>query len=107
MNPTQSKRRAMKKKRFSDEKIIGEWREPEAGAKVADLVCKRGILEVTLFSYKAKYGGMDVSYARRLSRCRPMLTGSSRPRFRVKKDAKHFYATSAVLLIAEMHLQFN
>jgi putative transposase len=56
----------MKRKRFSEEQIIGILREQEAGAKTADLARKHGVSEATLYNWKAKFGGMDVSEARRL-----------------------------------------
>ncbi len=56
----------MKRKRFSEEQIIGVLREQEAGAKVADLCRKHGVSEATFYNWKAKYGGMDLSDARRL-----------------------------------------
>ncbi len=56
----------MKRKRFSDEQIIAVLREQESGAKVADLCRKHGISDATFYNWKAKYGGMDVSDARRL-----------------------------------------
>jgi putative transposase len=56
----------MKRKRFTEEQIIGVLREHEAGAKTVDLARKHGISEATLYNWKAKYGGMDVSEARRL-----------------------------------------
>jgi putative transposase len=56
----------MKRKRFTEEQIIAVLREHEAGSKTADLARKYGISEATLYNWKAKYGGMDVSEARRL-----------------------------------------
>jgi len=56
----------MKRQRFTEEQIIGILREQDAGAKVADLTRKHGILEATLYNWKAKYGGLDVSEAKRL-----------------------------------------
>jgi putative transposase len=56
----------MKRKRFTEEQIIAVLREHHAGAKAADLARKHGISEATLYNWKAKYGGMDVSDAKRL-----------------------------------------
>ena len=56
----------MKRTRFSEEQIIGVLREHEAGAKAADLARKHGISEATLYNWKARYGGLEVSEARRL-----------------------------------------
>ena len=52
--------------RFTEEQIIGVLREHEAGVKTADLCRKHGISTATFFNWKAKFGGMDVSDARRL-----------------------------------------
>jgi putative transposase len=54
------------KKRFTEEQIIAVLREAEAGAKVAELLRKHGISEATFYNWKAKYGGMTVSDAKRL-----------------------------------------
>ena len=56
----------MKRNRFSEEQIIGILREHEAGAKAGDIARKHGISEATLYNWKAKFGGMDVSDAKRL-----------------------------------------
>src|SRR5688500_6298340 len=56
----------MKRKRFSEEQIIGILKESEAGAKTKELCRKHGISDATFYNWKAKYAGMTVSEARRL-----------------------------------------
>jgi putative transposase len=56
----------MKRKRFSEEQIIGILREHEAGVPTADLCRKHGMSSASLYGWKAKYGGMDVSDAQKL-----------------------------------------
>ena len=56
----------MRKRRFSESQIIGIIKEHEAGARVADLCRRYGISAPTLYSWKAKYGGLEVSEAKRL-----------------------------------------
>jgi|EP01034_Spumella_vulgaris_P009136 putative transposase len=56
----------MKRKRFSEEQIIGVLKESEAGMKTADLARRHGVSEATIYNWKSKYGGMEVSEAKRL-----------------------------------------
>jgi putative transposase len=51
---------------FTEEQIIGILREQEAGAKTADVCRKHGISSATFYKWKAKFGGLDVSDAKRL-----------------------------------------
>ena len=56
----------MKRSRFTEEQIIGILKEQEAGMPTAEVCRKHGISSATFYKYKAKYGGMDVSDARKL-----------------------------------------
>ena len=56
----------MKQSRFTEEQIIALLREQGAGAKTAEVCRKHGVSEATFYKWKAKYGGMEVSDARRL-----------------------------------------
>lgn len=56
----------MKRKRFTEEQIIGVLKEHELGARAADLCRKHGISAATFYNWKSKFGGMEVSEAKRL-----------------------------------------
>jgi len=56
----------MRKSRFSEEQIIGILREQESGRPTAEVCRKHGISGATFYKWKAKFGGMDVSDAKRL-----------------------------------------
>ncbi len=56
----------MKRSKFTEEQIIGILREQDAGAKTAELCRRHGIGSATFYAWKAKFGGMEVSDAKRL-----------------------------------------
>ena len=56
----------MKKGRFTEEQIIGILKQQEAGRKVPELARENGISAATIYTWKSKYGGMDVSDAQKL-----------------------------------------
>lgn len=56
----------MKGKRFTDEQIISILKEHEAGAKIPDLVRKHNVSEQSIYRWRSKYGGMEVSEAKHL-----------------------------------------
>ena len=56
----------MKRSRFTEEQIIGMIKEQEAGMPTAEVCRKHGVSSASFYKYKAKYGGMDVSEARKL-----------------------------------------
>ena len=56
----------MKRSRFNEEQILGVLKEAEAGAKVSELCRRHGISEATFYSWRSKYGGLEISEMRRL-----------------------------------------
>ena len=56
----------MKASRFTEEQVIGILREQETGAKTADVCRKHAVSSATFYKWKARYGGLEVSDARRL-----------------------------------------
>jgi len=56
----------MKRKRYTEEQIISILKEHEAGASVPELSRRHGVVENTIYRWKSKFGGMEVSEAKRL-----------------------------------------
>ena len=56
----------MKRSRFNEEQIIGVLKEAEAGAKVSELCRRHGISDATFYTWRSKYGGLEISEVRRL-----------------------------------------
>ena len=56
----------VKRTRFSEEQIIAVLKEAEAGAKVTELCRRHGIADATFYTWRSKYGGLEISEMRRL-----------------------------------------
>jgi len=84
----------MRGKRYSEEQIIGVLKEAEAGVKTEELCRKYGISDATIYNWKAKYGGLTVSEARRL---RALEDENSRLKRMVADQALDIQALKAVI----------
>ncbi len=82
----------MKRSRFTQEQIIGVLKEHQAGAAAADLCRKHGISEATFYAWRSKYGGMEVSDARKLKG----LEEVSRKRFAFRRECQAQEAAGGV-----------
>lgn len=68
----------MKRNRFSEKQIIGILKEHEAGIQIADLCRTHGVSSASVYKWKAEYGGMDVSEAKRLKSLEDEAVGTTR-----------------------------
>ena len=68
----------MKRSRFTEEQIIAVLREQESGVSTADVCRKHGISSATFYAWKAKFGGMEVSEAKRLKLLEYVATNARR-----------------------------
>ncbi len=90
----------MKGKRFTEEQIIRVLKEAESGLQVTDLCRRQGISEATYYRWKSKYGGMEVSEAKRLrasqfSKGTPRVRLILRNTLRDKQEPPEYAAVSA------------
>ena len=84
----------MKQSRYTEEEIIGVLKEGEAGVPVQEISRKHGICDQTYYRWKAKYGGLEVSEARRL---RSLEEENRRLKQMVAEQALELQALKAVL----------
>jgi len=84
----------MQRSRFTEAQIMGVLKEGEGGVQAAELCRQHGICEPTYYRWKAKYGGLEVSEARRL---RPLEDENRRLKQRVAEQALDIQALQAVL----------
>ena len=89
------------KKRFSEEQIIGFLKEADAGLPVKELCRKHGFSEASYYKWKAKFGGMEVSDAKRLkaleeenSKLKRLLADSLLDNATLKDDRQHYLVTA-------------
>ena len=93
------------KKRFSDEQIIGFLREAKAGVSEKDLCRKHGFSDASFYTWRSKFGGMDVSDAKRLrameqenARLRKLLAETMRDKEALEVALRSLCAFCSVLL---------
>ncbi len=84
----------MRRSRFSEEQMIGVLKEVEAGIPVGEVSRKHGVSDQTYYRWKAKYGGLEVSAARRL---RPLEDENRRRKQMVAEQALDMQALRTVL----------
>jgi putative transposase len=84
----------MRRSRFSEEQMIGVLKEVEAGIPVGEVSRKHGVSDQTYYRWKAKYGGLEVSTARRL---RPLEDENRRRKQMVAEQALDMQALRTVL----------
>jgi putative transposase len=70
----------MKRSKFTEEQIVGILRAQEAGEKTADVCRRHGVSSATFYAWKAKYGGLEVSDAKRLRALEEENGGDARHR---------------------------